>query len=441
MIIDINRDTIAEIKNPALAAYADIYVGIYEQFMAQFEGSGIEIDPACYQQQVDDKMATLRQKGAIFRNQDKSIYVNRISPACVACQTGVGSATFFVSLQCHRDCYYCFNPNQEHYDHFTHHQRDLVAELAQVKAAGQKIKHLALTGGEPLLHKAEAVAFYRYASDNFPEVFNRLYTCGDYADEAILTELQAAGLDEIRFSIRMHDLAKGHRFVFDRIALARQYIPHVMVEMPILPGTLEIMQDVLLELDQIGIDSINLLEFCFPLINADQFSERGFKLKQRPYKILYNYWYAGGLPVARSELECLDLLAFALDQQLTMGVHYCSLENKHTGQVYQQNIGRPIPPTHHFSEKDYFLKSAKVYGEDIPKVRKVLRRKGFKAYTMNEEYDCLEFHVEAIRLLGRLNVEVGISSSLFEMRPDGQYLRELKVDLTHPASFEMARDI
>jgi uncharacterized protein len=239
----------------------------------------------------------------------------------------------------------------------------------------------------------------------------------------------------------MHDLAKGHRFVFDRIALAKQYIPHVMVEMPILPGTLEIMQDVLLELDQIGIDSINLLEFCFPLINAEQFRERGFRLKQRPYKILYNYWYAGGLPIARSELECLDLLAFALGQQLTMGVHYCSLENKHTGQVYQQNIGQSIPLTHHFSEKDYFLKSAKVFGEDIPKVLKVLRRKGFKAYTMNDEYDYLEFHIEAIRLLGRLSVEVGISSSLFEMRPDGQYLRELKVDLTYPASFEMAQDI
>jgi uncharacterized protein len=168
MIIDVNRQTIAEIKNLALASYANIYVGIYDQFMDQFKGTGVEIDPACYEQQSAEKMATLRQKGAIFRNQDKSIYVNQISPACVACQTGVGSATFFVSLKCHRDCYYCFNPNQEHYDHFTHHQRDLVAELAQVKAAGQKIKHLALTGGEPLLHKEEAVAFYRYASNQFP---------------------------------------------------------------------------------------------------------------------------------------------------------------------------------------------------------------------------------------------------------------------------------
>ncbi|MFO7537967.1 MAG: radical SAM protein [Chloroflexota bacterium] len=441
MIIDINEQTVNEIKNPAFASYAHIYVRIYEQFMDQFKGTGVEIDPACYEQQLTEKMARLRQKGAIFRNQDKSIYVNQISPACVACQTGVGSATFFVSLKCHRDCYYCFNPNQENYDYFNQHKRNVIGELARAQAAGQKIKHLALTGGEPLLHKQEAVEFYQFASDKFPDAFTRLYTCGDYADETILAELQAAGLDEIRFSIRMHDLAKGHRFVFERIALAKQYIPHVLVEMPILPGTLEIMKDVLLELDQLGVDSINLLEFCFPLVNAPAFRERAFKLKAQPYKILYNYWYAGGLPIAHSELECLDLLEFALDQELTMGVHYCSLENKHTGQIYQQNFGQTIPPTHYFSEKDYFLKSAKVYGADIPKVLKLFRRQRITGYVHNDEYDYLEFHVDQIGKLGRLNVEVGVSSSVMEMRDDGQYLRELKVDLTRPSTFDRNRDI
>lgn len=441
MIIDVNRQTLQQIKNPSFVSYAKIYVGIYDQFMAQFETAGVEIDAACYQEQVAEKMAALREKGAIFRNQGKSIYVNQISPACEACQLGIGSATFFVSLKCHRDCYYCFNPNQENYDHFTQHQRDLVRELAEVRVAGQKIRHLALTGGEPLLHKEEAVAFYQYASDNFPDAFKRLYTCGDYADAEILARLKDAGLDEIRFSIRMHDLAKGHRFVFERIALAKQYIPHVMVEMPILPGTLETMKEVLLELDRLGVSSINLLEFCFPLLNAGAFRDRGFKLKARPYKILYNYWYAGGLPIARSELECLDLLDFAIDQQLTMGVHYCSLENKHTGQIYQQNLGQPVPPTHYFSDKDYFLKSAKVYGDDIPKVLKVLRQKRVKEFARNEDYDYLEFHVDQIRLLGKMNVAVGISSSVFEVRPDGQYLRELKVDLTYPGLFDPDQDI
>ncbi|MCZ7672114.1 MAG: hypothetical protein M5U34_35810 [Chloroflexi bacterium] len=84
-----------------------------------------------------------------------------------------------------------------------------------------------------------------------------------------------------------------------RIALAKQYIPTVMVEMPILPGTLTEMKAVLLELEQLQIHSINLQEFCYPFTNSSAFNERGFKVKQRPFHILNNYWYAGGVPHLR----------------------------------------------------------------------------------------------------------------------------------------------
>lgn len=33
------------------------------------------------------------------------------------------------------------------------------------------------------------------------------------------------------------------------------------------------------------------------------------------------------------------MLQYASEQSLKLGVHYCSLENKHTGQLYQQNKG------------------------------------------------------------------------------------------------------
>ena len=57
---------------------------------------------------------------------------------------------------------------------------------------------------------------------------------------------------------------------------------------------------------------INLLEFCFPLGNAKAFHERGFNLKNPPYNVYYNYWYAGGLAVAESEQHCLELVDFAM---------------------------------------------------------------------------------------------------------------------------------
>ncbi|MCB8925203.1 MAG: radical SAM protein [Ardenticatenaceae bacterium] len=437
MIIDITQETHKQIKNRRLAEYAAIYLDIFDGFMEQVAATGIQIDDTDYSQETADRIEQLRQKGAVLRNSDRSIYVNAISPACVACQKGVGSATFITSLQCHRDCYYCFNPNQVEYEYFQQHKVDPAQELVKIGAAGQRVDYLALTGGEPLLHKEEANAFFQTATEIFPEAHKRLYTTGDHANEATLQELQAAGLEEIRFSIRMHDLAKGHRLTFERIALAKQYIPMVMVEMPILPGTLAVMKEVLLELEQLQIHSINLLEFCYPFTQAQAYNERGFTVKKRPFHILYNYWYAGGVPISESELVCLELMDFALEKELTIGVHYCSLENKLTGQNYQQNYGRSLPPTATFSEKDYLLKSAKVFGGDISKALNVFNRNGYRGYQRNQEHRYLEFHVAQIPELVGLNIEVGLSTSTLEMRENELVVRELKVDLVTPESFDI----
>jgi len=389
MIKEISRRTLAEVQNPKFSKFASTYLDIYDDFMKQIEGTGLEISQEDNLDWVTARYSRLKQKGAFLRNDDKSIYINQISPACVACKIGVGSATFFISLQCNRDCYFCFNPNQENYEYFTNNKRNLTEELDQIRASGQQIHHLALTGGEPLLHLEESVEFFQKAKENFPEAHSRLYTCGDFIDDDSLQQLKVAGLEEIRFSIRfdslqqlkvagleeirfsirLHDRVEAQQITLDEIALAIDYIPSVMVEMPVLPDTLDRMKELLIELDRIGISSINLLEFCFPFRNARTFRNKGFKIKNPPYRVLYNYWYAGGLPIAGSELECLELLEFAIDEGLDIGIHYCSLENKHTGQIYQQNVGKKVSPRYHFSEKDFFFKSAKVFGEDISKVQ------------------------------------------------------------------------
>jgi len=438
VIIPITPETHGQIRNPVFAEYAAMYLGIYDRFMEQIRATGIEIDPQNYADEVAARREHLRQKGAHVRNGGRSVYVNAISPACVACKKGVGSATFFVSLRCHRDCFYCFNPNQMDYEFHISHERDLVQELNDIAAQGQQMECIALTGGEPLLHKEKAVAFFRHARELFPDVHQRLYTCGDYVDEPILQELQAASLDEIRFSIRMHDSPHAREHVLKRIELARQYIPQVMVEMPVPPGSGDEMRALLRELDRIGIFSVNLLELCYPLINADEFNQRGFQAKARPFETLYDYWYAGGVPIARSELDCLDLVEFAIDEGLTVGVHYCSLENKFTGQNYQQNHGRKLPATTVFSNRDYMLKSAKVFGDDIPRVLEVFERAGVRDYELDAARGYLEFGVTHLRSLKKLDIEVGISTSTLEQREDGVYLRELKVDLTRPGLFRPA---
>lgn len=438
MILEINQRNLEKIKNSKLREYAQIYTGIHQDFMRQVAEYGIEFTTDDMGTWDVERVDRLRKKGAIVRNGDKSIHTNRISPSCEACRIGVTSSTFFISLKCHRDCFYCFNPNQEDYDYYLAHTRDTIAELDELHRKKPTTKHLALTGGEPLLFKAEAYRFFEHARTKFPAARTRLYTCGDHIDIDTLEQLKASGLDEIRFSIRMHDLAKGQTRTFDNIALARNYIPTVMVEMPVLPDTLDEMKDVLLRLDALGIFGVNLLEFCFPLNNVRLYQEKGYRIKARPFRVLYNYWYAGGLPVAGSEDVCLDLIEYALDNNLKLGVHYCSLENKHTGQVYQQNINHRNLPLLHFSQKDYFLKSAKAFGEDVELVRLELEKRGVREYQIDDDRDFIEFHIDGIKLLKRLDIEIGISINVLEEREDGVFQRELKLDLTTPQTFKTA---
>ena len=47
--------------------------------------------------------------------------------------------------------------------------------------------------------------------------------------------------------------------------------------------------------------------------------------KNPPFEVLYDYGYAGGLAVAGSEQACLELVLFALEKGLSLGVHYLSL--------------------------------------------------------------------------------------------------------------------
>lgn len=314
-------------------------------------------------------------------NQGASLWNGWISPACVACRTGEETATFFVSLACTKSCYFCFNPNQEDYEYFLSHTRNIVEELRQAHAAGAHFRYVAITGGEPCLHKPEVLDFIRGAKALYPSIHIRLYTSGDLLDEVFLEELRNARLDEIRFSIKPPEEDVDQEKVLECIALAVRYISDVMVEMPLIPGTQQEMKELLVHLDGLGIRGINLLEFCFPLCNAKAFLKQGFTLRKNPYKVLYNYWYAGGLPIAHSEAECLELLRFAQEEHLSLGVHYCSLDNKNTGQIFQQNkaflFDKRFAQQYAFLDfdvKDFFLKAAKVFGDDIFLVQQKLEK-------------------------------------------------------------------
>ena len=425
------------ITNKELLHYASIYQNIAHETTASLEQFGLPLSNiTSTKENYFQKVKSLKDKGALIRNNQKSIVSNnRISTACEACQTGKGSYTSFISTKCHRDCYFCFNKNQDDYHFYLQNQRKTNDELIHLVKSGIKITHLALTGGEPLLHPKETIEFFSLANEISPHSHTRLYTAGDLLNEELLQKLKESSLDEIRFSIKLEDSKQKQKHILNKISLATQYIPSVMVEMPIIPGTDAAMKQLLLDLDQIGVYGINLLEFCFPINNVEAFRERNMTLKNPPYDIYYNFWYAGGLAIAESEELCLELVDYAIDHKLKLGVHYCSLENKFTGQIYQQNHNVTLDETYHFSNRDYYFKTAKVFGKDIKKVESVLKQAN-RSFISNTEYQFLQFPLDTINLLKNEDIDILISFNVVENEDGKQNIREVHLEHTTPQYFQ-----
>ena len=118
------------------------------------------------------------------------------------------------------------------------------------------------------------------------------------------------------------------------------------------------------------------------------------------------------------------------------------MENKHTGQVFQQNAPHEKDfPLRSMSKRDYFLKSAKTFGPDRATVREVLSQENVP-FEESDDFNYVEFPVTAVSLLrDKLpDFELAISYAICEDRDGETVLRELCLDRTTPATFNFECD-
>lgn len=380
--------------NPALERALELYAAIERDFVKEIEGTGVKFSSRDSRRpRAKELMGQLAAAGARVRNAGASVVAGPLSKGCIACTGSCVSRTFAITNNCHRDCFFCFNPNQKDFAYYCEHDFPWREQLDDLAKETSDPKCIALSGGEPMLMPEETCAFFRRAKELFPDAHLRIYTSGDLLDESKIDDLREAGLDEIRFSIKQGDEKPAFEKVMDNIALARKVIPTVMVEMPVIPGTEDWMKGLLARLDAMGVDGINLLEFTYAMWNWTVFEQLGLELRNPPFEIPFDYTYAGSLPVEGSEELCLELMLWALRSGLSLGMHYCSLENKHRAQV--RNLNEPyadIDPRFAFDYGDCFLKTAVVYGDDRPAVKQALSAVGCKDTLEDCEAESLSFH-------------------------------------------------
>ena len=173
-----------------------------------------------------------------------------------------------------------------------------------------------------------------------------------------------------------------------------------------------------------GIKGMNLLEFCFPFHSWEEFAKRGFELRNPPFEVMYDYGYSGGLAVAGSEELALELMVWALDEELGFGLHYCSLENKHRSELRQVNErARGIHPVFEFDEGDFFVKTARVFDAEVAPARVLLRDAGCD--NTSEDEGVLTFNPRYAELLKSAGLHPYAAFNVLEKDEKGHFLREV----------------
>ena len=348
----------------------------------------------------------------------------------------MGSHTFILTLKCNR--------NQADYESERRTVHDVVAEFDAI-VANEPLSVVALTGGEPLLRPDACERFVRHVKARSPSTHVRIYSNGDLATPEVLARLGSAGLDELRLGLKLDD---GFDFDADdlaTVAAAVAAIPRVVIEMPVPPGAGASMRRLLAGLAERGATGINLLEYLYPWQHGDEYRRRGFAVAARPYRVLYDYDYAGGLPVDGSAGECLGLVRWALDQRLPLGVHYCSLENKLTAQRHHQNARARLSPVEVFSPSDFFIKTARIYGAAARRAVELLEPVAAGALAEDRAAELVEIHPGLLPRLAADAVlrdeEVAITYNMVERQGGAKFLREVHIDATTPRSFDPGIDI
>lgn len=233
------------------------------------------------------------------------------SPGCVGCGEGTWSC-LFIHGHCNANCFFC--PSEQNGPDIAvtgcipfENPEDYADYVERFG-----IKHVGLSGGEPLLSFSKAIGFVRHLRKRFgPALYIWLYTNGKLLSEDKLEGFQDAGLDEMRFNIIARDYELGE------IPRAVKYIPAVTVEIPAVPEDFEKMKTKLSELSDSGVKYLNLHQLRLTPHNFEHFMKRE-----------YTYLHGQKVTVLESELTALRLIEYAKAKALRLSINYCSFVYK-----------------------------------------------------------------------------------------------------------------
>jgi pyruvate formate-lyase activating enzyme-like uncharacterized protein len=286
---------------------------------------------------------------------DAKLDMNRLSPGCQLCTQGLWSC-LFINGRCNCRCFYCPSAQNDVGNPTTNTLTftDPLDYAAYIRAFS--FKGVSISGGEPFLTFDKSLAFIESVRKNCSEdIHIWLYTNGSRVTKDKLKALRDAGLNEIRFDIG------ATNYKLKKVSMAAGIIPVVTVEIPAVPDHKETLTDLLIPMADSGISFLNLHQLRLTPHNFRHLSNRG-----------YTFLHGEKVTVLESELAALEILLVTLDNNIDLGVNYCSFIYKNRFQkaaARRRSAVEILKPFEEITENGY-IRSFSVKGtpERIKKI-------------------------------------------------------------------------
>lgn len=306
-------------------AYADFkqVMGLKEKHVSYISSNLSEIGIITKDKELSRLEKKIKENSSFFKNEDLSVlYYRSRSIACLHCNRDQGCTIRFTQ-RCNRDCFFCFV-----IEDFTNKVKPNISCFINDIKEKKKIvnlKSIAISGGEPFLYKKELFEFLEMVRNAFKSIYLRIYTNIDLVTEDDMKKIKEFSVNEFRISIKPHE--KPNK---EKLLMIHNYVPNVVIEIPVIPSSEEEMYQLLTDLNSCGITGINLVEFFFNGFRAEEFKKRGFKVfvNNNEYRKINETMPHFEYPIYGSKVLAYKMLLFAEKNQLKFFVNICSHKTK-----------------------------------------------------------------------------------------------------------------
>ena len=240
------------------------------------------------------------------------LFTHALSQGCTLCGKGEWSCLFINGI-CNAQCFYCPSAQKEKGQPSTSslefsNPRDY-ADYVRIF----NIRGVSFSGGEPFMTFDRVMLFLKTLRSRISHpLYIWMYTNGLLVMEDKLKALRDNGLDEIRF-----DISATH-YRLDAMKKALGIIPCVTVEIPAIPEDLGTTRQVIRELHDAGVNHLNLHQLRCTPFNKARFIQRA-----------YTFLHGPRVTVLETELTALELIRYALEQNIAIPINYCSFTYRH----------------------------------------------------------------------------------------------------------------